>query len=70
MIYMKLLIQALQMETWWLGRKETLGITYLCLEQSEEPIQLQVLDVEKCFDKLLLQSTTNALFEAGVQSEQ
>ena len=66
---MKLLIPALQMETWGLGSKK-LRITYLCLEQSEEPIQLQVLDVEKCFDKLLLQSTTNALFEAGVQSEQ
>ena len=36
---------------------------------AEQPIQLQVLDVEKCFDKLWLQATTNALFEAGVQSE-
>ena len=36
---------------------------------TEEPVQVQVVDVEKCFDKLWLQSTTNALFEAGVQNE-
>ena len=36
---------------------------------AEEPIQLQVMYVEKCFEKLWLQATTNALFEAGVTSE-
>jgi hypothetical protein len=36
---------------------------------SEDPIQVQVVDVEKCFDRLWLQATTKALFEAGVKSE-
>ena len=35
----------------------------------EEPIQLQVMDIEKCFDKLWLEATTNALYDAGVQNE-
>ena len=35
----------------------------------EEPIQIQVVDVEKCFDKLWLQATTNALYEAGIKSD-
>ena len=34
----------------------------------EEPIQIQVLDVNKCFDKLWLQQTTNALYEAGLNN--
>ena len=32
----------------------------------EDPIQVQIQDVEKCFDKLWLQATTNALYEAGL----
>jgi hypothetical protein len=35
----------------------------------EEPIQIQVVDVEKCFDKLWLQATTNALYEAGIKCD-
>ena len=35
----------------------------------EMPIQIQIGDVEKCFDKLWLQNTTNALFEAGLKSD-
>ena len=35
----------------------------------EEAIQVQVQDAVKCFDKLWLQETTNALFEAGLQSD-
>ena len=35
----------------------------------EGPIQIQVGDVEKCFDKMWLQNTTNALFEAGLKSD-
>ena len=35
----------------------------------EAPIQIQVGDVEKCFDKLWLQNTTNALYEAGLNSD-
>jgi hypothetical protein len=35
----------------------------------EASIQIQVRDVEKCFDKLWLQATTNALFEAGLNSD-
>ena len=36
---------------------------------SEEPIQVQVVDLEKCFEKLWLQATTNALYDAGIKSE-
>ena len=36
---------------------------------SEDPIQIQVGDVDKCFDKLWLQKTTNGLFEAGIQND-
>ena len=35
----------------------------------EDPIQVQVQDVEKCFDKLWLEATTNALFDAGLQHD-
>ena len=35
----------------------------------EEPIQLQVMDIKKCSDKLWLEATTNALYDAGVQNE-
>ena len=34
----------------------------------EAPIQLQVQDVEKCFDKLWLEATTNALYESGMNN--
>ena len=36
---------------------------------NEEPIQIQVGDVEKCFDKLWLQNTTYDLFEAGLSND-
>ena len=36
---------------------------------SEDPIQIQVGDVEKCFDKLWLQNTTNDLYEAGLKND-
>ena len=35
----------------------------------EEPIQVQVMDIDKCFDKLWLQATTNALYDAGLKNE-
>ena len=35
----------------------------------EQPIQVQVQDAEKCFDKLWLQATTNALHDAGLNSD-
>ena len=34
----------------------------------QEPIQVQVHDAFKCFDKLWLQATTNSLFEAGMKN--
>ena len=38
------------------------------LNGNEDPIPVQVGDVEKCFDKLWLQKTTNDLFEAGLKN--
>ena len=35
----------------------------------EPPIQVQVQDVEKCFDKMWLQATTNALYDAGLKCD-
>ena len=35
----------------------------------EDPVQVQVQDVEKCFDKMWLQATTNALYDAGLQHD-
>ena len=34
------------------------------------PIQVQVVDIEKCFDKMWLQSTINAIYEAGIDHDQ
>jgi hypothetical protein len=36
---------------------------------SSPPIQVQVMDVEKCFDKLWLQACINALYEAGIDHD-
>ena len=35
----------------------------------EAPIQVQIQDVEKCFDKMWIQATTNSLYDAGIQSD-
>ena len=34
-----------------------------------EPIQVQVTDIEKCFDKMRLQSCVNSLYEAGLRND-
>ena len=40
------------------------------LNGTSEPIQLQVTDVQTCFDKMwLLQSTTNALYNNGLRND-
>ena len=36
---------------------------------SSPPIQVQVMDVQKCFDKLWLQACINALYEAGINHD-
>ena len=36
---------------------------------NEEPIQVQVQDAVKCFDKLWLEETTNALYQAGLKTD-
>jgi hypothetical protein len=36
---------------------------------NEEAIQVQVQDAVKCFDKLWLEETTNALYEAGLKTD-
>ena len=35
----------------------------------ENPIQVQIQDAVKCFDKLWLEETTNALYEAGPKTD-
>ena len=34
-----------------------------------EPIQFQVTDIEKCFDKMWFQSCVNSLYEAGLRND-
>jgi hypothetical protein len=34
-----------------------------------EPIQVQVTDVEKCFDKMWLQSCVNSIYDAGLRND-
>ena len=34
-----------------------------------KPIQVQVMDVEKCFDRMWLQETINSLYEAGLTND-
>ena len=42
------------------------AISNSVINGKQPPIQMTVTDVEKCFDKLWLQATINALFEAGL----
>ena len=44
------------------------AITNSVINGNQEPIQVQVQDVVKCFDKLWLQATTHLLFEVGMQN--
>ena len=39
------------------------------LKGSSDPIQLQVTDIKTCFDKMWLQTSTNALFECGLRND-
>ena len=39
------------------------------LKGNSRPKQIQVMDSEKCFDKLWLQSCINAFFDAGLEND-
>ena len=39
------------------------------INDNEEPIQVQVQDAVKCFDKLWLEETTNALYQDGLKTD-
>ena len=45
------------------------AITNSVLNGNSQPIQVQVLDAEKCFDKLWLQSCINSIYEAGMDND-
>ena len=45
------------------------AITNSVINGGSAPIQVQVMDAEKCFDKLWLQATTNAFYDAGLNSD-
>ena len=45
------------------------AITNLVLNGNSQPIQVQVMDAEKCFDKLWLQSCINSIYEAGMDND-
>jgi hypothetical protein len=46
------------------------AITNSVVNGKQAPIQVQVVDVIKCFDKLWLQDCINALYEAGINNDQ
>ena len=45
------------------------AITNSVLNGNSQPIQVQVMDAEKCFDKLWLQSCINSIYEAGMDND-
>ena len=45
------------------------AITNSVIRGTSNPIQAQVMDVDTCFDKLWLQSSINALYEAGLNND-
>ena len=45
------------------------AVTNSVVNGNENPIQIQIQDAVKCFDKLWLEETTNALYEAGLQTD-
>ena len=55
------------------ARDNIFVISAICnsvLNGTSAPIQIQVMDAEKCFDKLWLQSCINGLFDAGLDNDQ
>ena len=57
------------------GRSARDNIYVLCaiinsvINGNSAPIQAQIMDIEKCFDKLWLESCINALYEAGMKND-
>ena len=45
------------------------SITNSVVNGKMPPIQVGVTDIEKCFDKMWLQATINALYEAGITND-
>ena len=45
------------------------AITNSVLNGNSQSIQVQLMDAEKCFDKLLLQSCINSIYEAGMDND-
>ena len=45
------------------------AVTNSVVNGNENPIQIQIQDAVKCFDKSWLEETTNALYEAGLQTD-
>jgi hypothetical protein len=47
----------------------TSAVTNSVIRGKSKPIQMQVMDVETCFDKLWLEACINSLYEAGLQDD-
>ena len=45
------------------------AVTNSVTKGESDPIQVQVIDAEKCFDKLWLQNCINAIYDAGITNE-
>ena len=45
------------------------AVTNSVLKEKLEPIDVQVYDVEKCFDALWLEECINDLYEAGLNND-
>ena len=46
------------------------AISNSVLNGRSQPIQVQIMDAEKCFDKLWLQSCIHAIYEAVMDTDQ
>ena len=45
------------------------AITNSVINGNSKPIQVQVMDIQKCFDKLWLEATINSLYNAGLKND-
>ena len=45
------------------------GVTNSVVKGKEEEVDIQVFDVEKCFDALWVQECMNDIFEAGLDND-
>ena len=46
------------------------GVLNEANQNKQKNIDVQIMDIEKCFDKMSYKETTNNLYDAGVQDDE